>query len=197
MNTIVLLEQARKTGLKKIIFLSSDGTVYGLPRYLPISESNPTDPICSYSIAKLAIEKYLELYRMLHGIDCHILRVSNPHGEGQRLISTQGAVAVLMGRIINHEKIDVWGDGSIVRDYINIADVISALVSVMDYSGRGHLFNIGAGVPVTRVELISALEFIAGKKAKLEFMPSCPLDAPHKCIGYNKSKTRVMLDSQN
>ncbi|HEX5337076.1 MAG TPA: NAD-dependent epimerase/dehydratase family protein, partial [Gallionella sp.] len=101
LSSINLLEQARKSGLRKIVFMSSGGTVYGIPKYLPIDESHPTDPLCSYGIAKLTIEKYLELYRVHYGIDYAVLRVSNPYGERQRLMAAQGAVAVFLGKALN------------------------------------------------------------------------------------------------
>ena len=191
LSTINLLEKVRKTGIRKIIFLSSGGTVYGVPKYVPLDELHPTNPLCSYGITKLAIEKYLELYRLLHGIEYAVLRVSNPYGEGQRLIATQGAVAVFLGRALNGEKVVIWGDGTISRDYVYVGDVIRSLVAVMSYSGKEHIFNIGSGMPITLLELVSAIESVVGKKVELEFLPARALDVPINVLDINRAECEL------
>lgn len=191
LSTINMLEQARKTGLKKIIFLSSGGTVYGVPRYLPIDELHPTDPLCAYGISKLAIEKYLELYRSLHGIDYAVLRVSNPYGERQRLNAAQGAVAVFLGKALNGEKITIWGDGSVARDYIYIGDVINGLIAAMDYSGEEKIFNIGSGTSRTLLELINAIELVVGRKSEIEFKLSRILDVPVNVLDIKRANVEL------
>ncbi|MDC4203440.1 MAG: NAD-dependent epimerase/dehydratase family protein [Candidatus Manganitrophus sp.] len=178
LSTINLLEQVRGTGLKKIVFLSSGGTVYGIPKYLPIDELHPTDPLCSYGISKLTIEKYLDLYRLLYGIDYVVLRISNLYGERQRLIAAQGAAAVFLGKALKGEKVTIWGDGSVARDYIYIADVIDSLIAVMNYFGKERIFNVGSGVARTLLELIEVIESVAGRKVDLEFKPSRTFDVP-------------------
>src|SRR5262249_42060795 len=109
--TIRLLTQAIQTGLKKVVFVSSGGTVYGVPKQIPILETHATDPMCSYGITKLSIEKYLHLFHVLHGLDYTVLRLSNPFGEGQRVHASQGAVAVFLGKVLRGETVEIWGDG--------------------------------------------------------------------------------------
>jgi UDP-glucose 4-epimerase len=89
-GTLHMLDEALAAGVAKIVFVSSGGTVYGVPREIPVAESHPTDPITAYGIGKLMIEKYLELYRVLHGMDYCVLRLANPFGERQRVESGQG-----------------------------------------------------------------------------------------------------------
>ena len=88
-GTIRLLQAAKQQGVRKIVFISSGGTVYGIPRQVPIPETHPTDPISSYGISKLAIEKYLALFQSEHGLDYAILRLANPYGPHQRPERTQ------------------------------------------------------------------------------------------------------------
>ena len=116
-GTLHLLEAARANRIKQTIFVSSGGTVYGVPQQVPIKESHPTDPICSYGISKLAIEKFLHLFQTLYGMEYCILRLANPFGERQRLATAQGAVAVFLAKALRNEEIEIWGDGSVVRDY--------------------------------------------------------------------------------
>ncbi|MBL8630451.1 MAG: NAD-dependent epimerase/dehydratase family protein, partial [Rhodospirillaceae bacterium] len=106
MGTLRLLTHAVSSGVKKVVFSSSGGTVYGIPTTVPIPETHSTDPISSYGITKLAIEKYLYLFRDLHKLDYTTLRISNPYGERQRTRANQGAIAIFLGRVLRGETID-------------------------------------------------------------------------------------------
>jgi len=176
--TVRMLESAVLHRLKKVIFASSGGTVYGIPVRAPITESHPTDPICSYGIVKLAIEKYLHLFQVLHGLDYCVLRLANPYGEGQRPISSQGAVAVFLQRAICDEQIEIWGDGTVTRDYIYIGDVISAMLKALDYTGTERIFNIGSGVGRSLNELIGEIETVLGRTVKHVHQPGRQFDVP-------------------
>jgi len=186
-GTLALLDAARAEGLKKIIFLSSGGTVYGVPRYTPIDEQHPTDPTCSYGITKLAIEKYLELYRELYGLDYSILRLSNPFGEWQRTRASQGAVAVFLGKVWRGEPVQIWGDGSVVRDYVYIGDVVKAVIDAMRYQGDKRLFNIGSGVPTTLLDVLDAIETVTGRKADRSFLPARSFDVPVSVLSIDRA----------
>jgi UDP-glucose 4-epimerase len=177
-STIRFLEAASKSGLKKVIFISSGGTVYGIPKYIPIDEEHPTNPICSYGISKLAVEKYLALYRTLRGLDYTILRLSNPFGERQRISAGQGAIAVFLGKALRGETIEIWGDGTVTRDYIYISDVIDAMLSAIDYKGDYRLFNIGSGRPATLLDVLSNIEGVLGLKVKKNFIKGRSFDVP-------------------
>lgn len=116
-GTIALLDLCVKHHVTKIIFMSSGGTVYGIPQSLPVAETHPTDPICSYGICKLTIEKYLTLYHYLHGIQYVIIRAANPYGIGQDSLKGQGIIANYVHKLHYGLPLEVWGDGNIVRDY--------------------------------------------------------------------------------
>ena len=94
LGALNLLEASRKARVKRLVMVSSGGTVYGAPQQVPIPETHPTEPTCSYGITKLAIEKYVALFRQLYGLDCVVLRLANPYGERQRFDATQGVVPV-------------------------------------------------------------------------------------------------------
>jgi len=130
-STLHLLDAMVAQEVKRIVFISSGGTVYGEPRHLPIDEEHPTNPLVSYGITKLAIEKYLLLYQRMHGLKPTILRVANPYGERQRAETAQGAVGVFLNRALRGQMIDIWGDGSAIRDYIYIGDVADAFVRAL------------------------------------------------------------------
>jgi UDP-glucose 4-epimerase len=169
-GTLRLLDAARHAGVEKIVFVSSGGTVYGVPQVVPISEIHPTDPVSSYGIGKLIIEKYLRLYEVLHGLNYCVLRVANPFGGRQRANAAQGAVAVFMNRAIHNQPIEIWGDGSIVRDYIYIADVVDALVKAAFYRGKERLFNIGSGQGKSLNDILAAIEVLLDRSVARTYL---------------------------
>lgn len=175
-GTLSVLEAARTGGAQRVIFVSSGGTVYGVPHSTPIAESHPTDPICSYGITKLAIEKYLHLYYTLHGLDYLVLRIANPFGEGQRPDATQGAIGVFLNRALRHEAIDIWGDGNIVRDYLHIDDVTDAFMRGLDYHGELRVMNIGAARGYSLNELLVAMEAVLGWPIQRRYLAARTFD---------------------
>jgi len=177
-GTVRLLQACIEEGVKKIIFISSGGTVYGTPQQIPISEDHPTDPICSYGITKLAIEKYLALFHHLYGLDYRVLRVSNAYGERQRIKSSQGVIAVFLAKALRNEQLEIWGDGSVVRDYIHVSDVIKALIKVTVYRGKHRIFNIGSGQGKNLNEVIDVIEKVIDRKVKKQYIKSRKFDVP-------------------
>jgi len=176
--SLQMLNLMIKSTARKIVFISSGGTVYGPPRYLPIDEMHPTDPQVSYGITKLAIEKYLLMFERLHGIKANILRVANPYGERQRIETAQGAVGVFVHRALKGDAIDVWGDGSVTRDYLYIDDVADAFARAVNYDGPESIFNISSGVGTSINELLAILEDALGMPLARRYLASRPFDVP-------------------
>jgi len=190
-GTVRLLDQAVRLGVKKVVFVSSGGTVYGIPAQVPIEETHPTDPVSSYGITKLSIEKYLHLYNVLHGLDYTILRLANPFGERQRVNASQGAVAVFLGQVLRGETVEIWGDGSVVRDYIHIADVIEALMAAADSNPSERVFNIGSGRGHSLNELLDAIENVTGQRADRRYLPGRPFDVPTSVLSIERAKKEL------
>ncbi len=162
----------------RIVFISSGGTVYGIPRTIPINEEHPTNPVCAYGIGKLAIEKYLALYRYLHGLDYRILRLANPYGEQQSLHSGQGVIPVFLHKALQHEQLEIWGDGTVVRDYLYIDDVINAILTTIDYTGTKRIFNIGSGTGHSLNDLLDHLRLLLGNAINCTYLPARVCDVP-------------------
>ncbi|RLB66501.1 MAG: NAD-dependent epimerase [Deltaproteobacteria bacterium] len=177
-NTVILLEMAVKQGVKKVVFASSGGQVYGPAATLPITESSPTEPLSSYGIIKLTTEKYLKLFHHLHGLDYTILRIANPYGERQRIGGAQGAIAVFLGHIRNRQPIEIWGDGSVARDYLYIADLVQAIMRACTVSCSVKLFNIGSGRPLSLSDLVVELIKISGHSVPVLYKAARPCDSP-------------------
>jgi len=178
-GTVQMLQLCVKHGVRKVVFVSSGGTVYGAPEFSPITENHPANPICSYGITKLAIEKYLEMFRLLHGLDYTVLRLANPYGEFQRTHASQGAVAVFLGRALRGETIEIWGDGSVVRDYVHISDVTKALFSASQVSDSAHrVFNIGSGVGRDLNKLVDVIGRVMGHPLSIKYEAGRGFDVP-------------------
>lgn len=175
-GTIRLLELCIRHNIKRFVFASSGGTVYGKAQELPITEDHPTNPLCSYGISKLAIEKYIRLFHHLHGLDYTILRIANPFGRYQKLAGEQGAVGVFLARINESKTITIWGDGSVTRDYIYAEDVARAFVKALSHSSEHRLFNIGTGIGLSLRDLIAKIERITGTKVQVEYSAGRTID---------------------
>jgi UDP-glucose 4-epimerase len=187
-STIRLLNHASENRLRKIIFVSSGGTVYGAPLQVPILECHPTNPACSYGITKLTIEKYLALFRNLHGLDYTVLRLANPYGEGQRTFANQGAVAVFLGKVLRGEPIEIWGDGSVIRDYIHVSDVIDILLLSINPSNGRYVFNVGCGCGHSLNEVLATIEDVTGRQAVKRYLDARVFDIPVNVLGIDAAK---------
>jgi UDP-glucose 4-epimerase len=185
-GTLHLLE-----GRRKIVFASSGGTVYGVPRAGSITEDHPTHPITSYGIGKLTIEKYLELYRVLHGVDYCALRIANPFGERQRIASGQGAVTTFLHRAYRGEPIEIWGDGSVVRDYLYVGDVAEAMVRALDHRGAHRVINIGSGVGRDLNEILAAIETVIGRPIERRHVPARNFDVPANVLDIGLARAEL------
>ena len=191
LGTLRLLTHAVRLGVKKVVFVSSGGTVYGIPKVVPVDENHATDPISSYGITKLAIEKYLHLFFDLHKLDYTILRVSNPYGERQRTRAHQGAVAIFLGKVLRGETVDIWGDGTTVRDYVYIGDVTQALLRAGLHRGPERLFNIGSGAGLTLNEVLDEIERATGLKSKRNYAPARGFDVPRNVLSITRAKNEL------
>jgi UDP-glucose 4-epimerase len=198
LGALKVFDAARQAQVQRLVMVSSGGTVYGVPQQVPIPETHPTEPTCSYGICKLAIEKYVALYRQLHGLDGLVLRVANPYGERQRLDATQGVVPVFLGKALRGEPLQIWGDGSTVRDFLHISDVVTALLAAAHYQGEQHLFNVGSGEGLSLNQLVELLRAELQRPLAVEYLPARGFDVPtnvlcieraRRCLGWNPKVT--------
>lgn len=162
----------------RIIFASSGGTIYGAHRYLPIDEKHPTSPMNLHGAMKKASEVYLEAFHLRHGVDYAALRVANLYGPFQHYRTRFGAVASFIAGVMAGEPLSIWGDGSIVRDYVYVDDVVDAFLLAMDNAYPERVFNVGTGRGVSLNELAALVERACGKKARLRRLPASAIDVP-------------------
>jgi UDP-glucose 4-epimerase len=177
-GTIRMLNLAVKYHVKKVVFTSSGGTVYGIPHQDLITETHPTEPICSYGITKLAIEKYLYLFYTMYGLNYVVMRISNPYGKGLRANATQGAVGVFIERALSHKPIEIWGDGKVVRDYIHVSDVSTAMLAAIDYEGEHRVINISSGCGASLNDILNHIEGVLQRPVERTYQQGRAVDVP-------------------
>jgi UDP-glucose 4-epimerase len=189
--TVRMLELARETGVRKIVYASSGGTVYGRPGSVPVGEDHPTHPLVSYGVIKLAAEKYLSLYRELHGLPYAVTRLSNPYGPRQNPHGAQGAASVFLGRALRGEPIEVWGDGTVVRDYLYVSDAVAGILAAERHPGGEGVFNIGSGVGVSLNELVAEIRSVTGREVEVRYRSSRPFDIPVNVLDNSRARREL------
>jgi UDP-glucose 4-epimerase len=150
----------KKQNLKKFVYVSSGGTVYGQANSLPIEEDHPTNPISPYGITKLAIEKYGMMYKHFFDLPIVIVRPSNVYGEGQRPFVGQGFIATAIAQAIKKEKIKIFGKDGTIRDYVYVDDVVEGLLALLDFGVAGEIYNLGSSLGHTNLEVVDILNKI-------------------------------------
>jgi UDP-glucose 4-epimerase len=192
LGTLGLVDACIARRVRRVVFISSGGTVYGTPRQVPIPEDHPQDPINSYGIVKLAIEKYLGMYAHLGLLDPVILRVANPYGPGQFTRGAQGAVAVALGCIHRSEPFRLWGDGSVVRDFLYVDDLTRACLAALHAPSSGpRVFNIGSGCGVSLRDVLAASERAAGRSLTIERFPGRTIDVPANVLDCTRARDHL------
>ncbi len=178
-TTLQLMDMCRSEGVKRLIFASSGGTVYGIPDATPIPESARTDPISAYGVSKLMVEKYLHLYDHLHKFDYRVLRISNPFGPYQNPFRRQGLVAAVIYKMLSELPVEIWGDGGVVRDFLFVGDLTDAFLRAADHQGSERIFNIGSGEGLSVLEVVQGIAAASGcKEPRIVYKPARTVDVP-------------------
>jgi UDP-glucose 4-epimerase len=160
-----IFESARRHRVKKIIFSSTGGAIYGEQDYFPADEEHPTRPLSPYGITKLCTEKYLFFYKAVYGINHVILRYANVYGPRQNPHGEAGVVAIFCNKMLNGEQPVINGDGKQTRDYTFVSDVVKANVLALQYEGS-NIYNVGTGIEADVNKLFLEL--------RGHLNPSCP-----------------------
>lgn len=173
-----LFEACVEQGVQKVVFISSGGTVYGKEASCPLSEETPTNPISSYGIQKVTIEKLLYLYNYMYGLDYRIIRLANPYGPYQRPNGVLGAVTTFTYKALKAEEIQVYGDGSVVRDFIFIDDAVRAIINIVNGENKYRTFNLGCGYGTSIKNVLSTIEKALNINMNIVYKPGRTVDVP-------------------
>lgn len=187
-GTLSLLDAMVSLGMSRIVFMSSGGTVYGPPDTVPIPESHPLRPISSYGIVKCAIEHYLEMYRRTRGLLPVSIRAANPYGPRQGHAGVQGVITTFLNRALANEQIDIWGDGSVIRDYLHVTDLAELCVMALG-SDRTGAYNAGSGTGTSLNTIIDTIGAVTGKRLDPVYKPGRTIDVQHSVLDIVRAET--------
>jgi UDP-glucose 4-epimerase len=168
-----LIEAARQHGLKRVIFSSTGGAIYGEQEQFPCNEEHPCHPVSPYGVAKFATESYLFFYKTQYGIDYVALRYANVYGPRQDPHGEAGVVAIFCGRMLEQKAVTIYGNGEQTRDYVYVGDVVRANLAAVASPVSGA-FNIGTGIETSVNQLFSTLAKAAGSSLAASYGPARP-----------------------
>ncbi|SRR5579875_733815 len=185
-----VMEAGRRNGLRRVIFSSTGGAIYGEQRDFPCDEDHPANPVSPYGVAKLATEKYLHFYRAEYGIDYVALRYANVYGPRQNPHGEAGVVAIFCGRIFAGQPVTIFGDGEQTRDYVFVGDVVRANLAALNANESGA-FNIGTGVETSVNRLYRELASVAGIDRRPNYAPRRPGEQSRSVISPARAADRL------
>jgi UDP-glucose 4-epimerase len=171
LGSLNLLECARKTKVRKVVYISSGGAAYGEPVYLPCDEAHPINPLCPYGVTKHTVEHYLFLYKELYGLDYAVLRYPNVYGPRQDPHGEAGVVAIFTGRMLKNQPISIFGDGQQERDFVYVGDCARANLLVAA-NGASGIYNIGCGVGTSINQIFDGLKQITQYSQPAKYEPA-------------------------
>ena len=194
MPMLNLLEIMKQRKISRLIYASSGGTIYGIPKRLPVSEEDVANPICAHGITKLTIEKFILLHTRLMDLTPIILRIGNPYGSYQLRGVTIGSIARFIHLHSINKPIEIWGDGRVVRDYLYIDDFREALAAIVhDSSFPAGVYNLASGTGHSLLDIIAQIERITQRKVLRTFAHERLIDVP--AIILDISRLRSALPS--
>ncbi|MEP9353627.1 NAD-dependent epimerase/dehydratase family protein [Xanthobacter sp. KR7-65] len=190
-GSVRMMEAARRAPGVRIVFASSGGSVYGPADHLPVSELHPTRPLSAYGISKLTVEHYLEKFRLLYGVDGIALRVGNCYGARQHETRGLGAVTLFARAALRGEPLKVFGSGAVVRDFVHVDDVVSAMIAAGTRHNVAGPINIGSGVGHSLMDVIAKLERVVGRRLPIERVAPRQFDVSASVLDIRRADERL------
>lgn len=173
LGSLNLLQNCVQYGVKKVVYTSSGGAIYGEPSYLPCDELHPVDPLSHYGVSKYTVEKYLYVFHKSHGLDYTVLRLGNVYGPRQDPFGEAGVVAIFSQAMLKGRPVTIFGTGDQERDFVYVRDVAVAGVSALE-KGSGSAFNIGTGQGTSVNRLFALLKDAAAFSGEPDYAPAKP-----------------------
>lgn len=189
-GTINLLETIQKSSVKRIIYISTGGAIYGEPAFIPASENTSEEPISPYGISKLTAEKYLQWFHRVYGLSYSIIRPANIYGPRQDPLGEAGVISIFLGKIVSEEPLTIYGDGKDTRDYVYVKDIAEICTKAMN-SSHIDTFNAGTGKQTNLLELVIIIEEVTKFRAHKKFCDPRPGDVNHIALDSNKAYEKL------
>lgn len=186
-GSLNLLNACIKHKVKKVIFASTGGAIYGEQDYFPADENHPANPLSPYGVAKLTMEKYLHFYRETYGIDFVSLRYANVYGPRQNPFGEAGVVAIFTERLLAGKETVINGDGTQTRDFVFVEDVVESNLLALNYP-KSDIFNIGTSIETDINSIFRLLKKTTGSKQKEIHAPPKPGEQQRSVLDFSKAE---------
>lgn len=194
-GTINLFEAARKYGVRKIVFASSGGAIYGDTDILPTPENHPTDPISPYGIAKLVMEKYAHYYQTIYGVEYVALRYSNVYGPRQNTKGEAGVIAIFASRMLENKEVFINGDGENTRDFVFVQDVVDANIAALTGDIVGA-YNVGTSIQSTINQIFDIIHITTNSGVEKKHIEAKLGEQKYSCLSYDKLHQAIAWEPQ-
>lgn len=191
LGSINLIERAKEFGVKRFVYISTGGAVYGEPEYVPCDEAHPINPICQYGASKHTVEHYLFMYHVNYGLDYTVLRYPNVYGPRQDPHGEAGVVAIFTGKMLAGEPVTINGDGEQTRDFVYVGDCAYANYLAVTVEHQPGIFNIGWGRPTSVNDIFNTLAKVTGYPHAASFGPAKVGETRHIYLDAAKAKREL------
>jgi len=190
LGSLNIMECCRSNGVRKVVYAGTGGALYGEPRYLPVDESHPVDPISPYGVSKHTVEHYLFAYRANHGMEYTVLRYPNVYGPRQDPHGEAGVVAIFSLQLLSGRQPVIFGDGTKTRDYCNVIDIVEANVIALNTPLCG-VYNLGRGIEVSDLEIFEAVREAVVSETRPAFAAVRPGEIGHIALDASKARREL------
>jgi UDP-glucose 4-epimerase len=170
-QSVELLALCARAGIRRLFYASSGGAIYGPRPGASFVEDAPVAPISPYGIGKLAVERYIDYYAATAGLSAVSLRISNPYGTNPNPSKRQGVIPITLNRILRSEPVVRLGDGSMVRDYIHVDDLVRRILRMVDADPRHRVYNLGSGRGTSVAEVLETVRTVVGRDFPVRTAP--------------------------
>ncbi|KAA8815639.1 epimerase [Bifidobacterium rousetti] len=192
--SVELFDACVSENVDRLVFLSSGGTIYGGSAYRANRETDPPCPYNTYGLQKVMIEQTLQLTSHCSSMQYQIIRLSNPYGPGQNPHGPLGLITKLVYQATNHDTIHIFGDGSVVRDFIYIDDAIQGIIDIIERGERNSIYNLGRGTGVSVSDVIATIGAVLPESLDIVYEPARKVDAPYSVLDISKYRMISTID---
>ncbi len=190
LGSLNVITNCLQFGVKRLIYASTGGAIYGEAQYLPADENHPVNPISQYGVSKHTVEHYLHLYSGLHGLEYVTLRYANVYGPRQNPLGEAGVVAIFATQMLTGKQPTIFGPGDKTRDYVHVSDVIDANILALD-RGKNSILNIGTGIETSDQEIFDTLADVLGYQDSPIYAPVRKGEVYRICLECSKAKEEL------
>ena len=190
LGSLNLLQNCQEVGVKKLVFASSGGAIYGDTDIIPTPETHSEDPESPYGICKLTIEKYLHFYKETFGLNYTVLRLANIYGPLQNSKGEAGVIAIFCNKMLENEEVIINGDGEQSRDFVFVDDVVNAALLSIEQE-KSDIYNIGTGIETNINEIFGKIKKLTDSNCEEVYGPIKPGEQKRSCLDYSKAKEEL------